>query len=104
MVDPNALQYLNQLTHLTYDLSLHWRWMDVERHRAQELATPRYTDPKRLVRHGFKGYSPADEGGIIQEIVKRIGAANRSFMGFGVRTGAASKSVKLLVEGWSGVW
>ncbi|HKA76891.1 MAG TPA: hypothetical protein VKD19_07270 [Pseudolabrys sp.] len=104
MVDPNALQYLNQLTHLTYDLSLHWRWMDVERHRAQELATPRYTDPKRLVRHGFKVYSQADEDGIIQEIFKRIGAPNRSFIEFGVQTGVECNSVKLLIEGWSGLW
>jgi len=66
MVDPNALQFLTQLTHLTYDLSLQRRQMDVERHRAQELATSRYADPKRLVRHGFKVYSQSDEDGIIQ--------------------------------------
>jgi hypothetical protein len=104
MVDPNALQYLNQLTHLTYELSLHWRWMDVERHRAQELATPRYANPKRLVRHGFKVYSQSDEDGIIQEIFRRIGAPNRSFIEFGVQTGVECNTVKLLVEGWSGLW
>ena len=104
MVDPNALQFLTQLTHLTYDLSLQRRQMDVERHRAQELATPRYADPKRLVRHGFKVYSQSDEDGIIQEIFNRIGTTNRTFIEFGVETGIECNSVKLLVEGWSGLW
>ena len=104
MVDPNALQFLTQLTHLTYDLSLQRRQMDVERHRAQELATPRYADPKRLVRHGFKVYSQSDEDGIIQEIFNRIGTTKRTFIEFGVETGIECNSVKLLVEGWSGLW
>ena len=104
MIDANAFQQLIQIARLNLDLSAHWRRMDVERYRAQELATPRYADPKRLVRHGFKVYSQADEDGIIQEIFKRIGAANRSFIEFGVETGIECNSVKLLVEGWSGLW
>jgi hypothetical protein len=104
MVDPNALQLLNQLTHLTYELSLGWRRMDVERYRTQELATPRYVEPKRLLRHGFKVYSQSDEDGIIQEIFKRIGATSRTFIEFGVETGVECNSVKLLLEGWSGLW
>ncbi|HYC15750.1 MAG TPA: hypothetical protein VEC94_00945 [Pseudolabrys sp.] len=104
MDDQNALQFLIQLTHLTYDLSLQRRQMDVERHRARELATPRYADPKRLVCHGFKVYSQSDEDGIIQEIFKRIGATSRTFIEFGVETGIECNTVKLLVEGWSGLW
>lgn len=104
MVDPNALQLLTQLTHLNYEMSLNWRRLDVERYRMQELATPRYAEPKRLVRHGFKVYSQSDEDGIIQEIFKRIGAASRTFIEFGVETGVECNSVKLLVEGWSGLW
>ena len=104
MVDPNALQFLTQLTHLTYDLSLQRRQMDVERHSAQELTTPPYADPKRLFRHGFKVYSQSDEDGIIQEIFNRIGATARTFIEFGVETGIECNSVKLLVEGWSGLW
>src|SRR6478736_6510817 len=100
MVDPNALQLLTQLTHMNYDMSLNWRRLDVERFRMQELATPRYTDPKRLLRHGFKVYSQSDEDGIIQEIFKRIGTSNRTFIEFGVEC----NTVKLLVEGWSGLW
>lgn len=104
MVDPNALQLLNQLTHMNYEMSLNWRRLDVERFRMQELATPRYTEPKRLVRHGFKVYSQSDEDGIIQEIFKRIGTTSRTFIEFGVETGVECNSVKLLVEGWNGLW
>ncbi len=104
MVDPNAPQLLSQLTHMNYEMSLNWRRLDVERYRMQELATPRYTQPKRLVRHGFKVYSQSDEDGIIQEIFNRIGTANRTFIEFGVETGVECNSVKLLVEGWSGLW
>ena len=84
---------------MNYDMSLNWRRLDVERYRMQELATPRYTEPKRLVRHGFKVYSQSDEDGIIQEIFKRIGTTNRTFIEFGVETGVECNSVKLLVEG-----
>jgi hypothetical protein len=104
MVDPNTLQHLVQLTHMNYDLSLVWRRMYVDRYRAEELATPRYADPKRLVRHGFKVYSQCDEDGIIQEIFRRIGTSNRTFIEFGVESGVECNSVKLLVEGWSGMW
>jgi hypothetical protein len=104
MVDPNALQLLSQLTHMNYEMSLNWRRMDVERYRLQELATPRYTEPKRLLRHGFKVYSQSDEDGIIQEIFNRIGTMNRTFIEFGVETGIECNSVKLLLEGWNGLW
>jgi len=105
MVDPNAaLQLLTQLTHLTYDLSQNWRRMDVERFRMEELSTPRYADPKRLLRYGFKVYSQSDEDGIIQEIFRRIGVTNRTFVEFGVENGTECNSVKLLLEGWNGFW
>ena len=104
MVDPNALQLLTQLTHMNYEMSLNWRRMDVERYRMHELATARYVNPKRLVRHCFKVYSQSDEDGIIQEIFKRIGVTNRTFIEFGVETGVECNSVKLLLEGWNGLW
>ena len=69
-----------------------------------ELAKPRNTDPKRLLRYGFKMYSQCDEDGIIQEIFRRIGAKHRTFIEFGVETGIECNSVKLLIEGWRGLW
>jgi hypothetical protein len=71
---------------------------------SDELAKPRHADPKRLVRYGFKVYSQCDEDGIIQEIFRRIGTTNRVFVEFGVESGCECNSVKLLLEGWRGVW
>ena len=78
--------------------------MNIHRFRDELLAQPRYADAKRLLRHGFKVYSQHDEDGIIQEIFRRIGTATRSFVEFGVETGIECNSVKLLVEGWRGLW
>jgi hypothetical protein len=71
---------------------------------SEELAAPRYADPKRLLRYGFKVYSQCDEDGIIQEIFKRIETTNRIFVEFGVETGVECNTVKLLLEGWRGLW
>jgi len=71
---------------------------------AQEMTQPRNSDPKRLLRHGFKIYSQNDEDGIIQEIFRRIGTADRSFVEFGVQNGFECNTAKLLVEGWRGLW
>lgn len=70
----------------------------------EELEKPRHADPKRLLRYGFKVYSQCDEDGIIQEIFRRIGTTNRVFVEFGVEAGSECNSVKLLVEGWRGLW
>ena len=78
--------------------------MDLQRFWAETLAQPRYADPRRLLRHGFKVYSQHDEDGIIQEIFRRIGTATRTFVEFGVETGVECNTVKLLIEGWRGLW
>jgi hypothetical protein len=70
----------------------------------EEMAKPRNADPRRLLRHGFKVYSQNDEDGIIQEIFRRIGMTSRTFVEFGVDTGLECNTVKLLVEGWRGLW
>jgi hypothetical protein len=69
-----------------------------------EMAKPRHADPKRLLRYGFKTYAQNDEDGILQEIFRRIGMASRTFVEFGVESGVECNSVKLLVEGWRGLW
>jgi hypothetical protein len=80
------------------------RQIEAEYYRQQDLAQPRYADPKRLLRYGFKVYSQSDEDGILQEIFTRVGVTNRTFVEFGVETGIECNSVKLLVEGWNGLW
>src|SRR5215475_6955019 len=78
--------------------------MELQRFWAEILREPRYADPKRLLRYGFKVYSQCDEDGIIQEIFKRIETTNRIFVEFGVETGIECNTVKLLLEGWRGLW
>jgi hypothetical protein len=75
-----------------------------ERYVSRLLATPRYSDPKRLVRYGYKVYSQNDEDGIIAEIFRRIGTTNRAFVEFGAETGLENNTLKLLLEDWRGLW
>src|SRR5436305_1405194 len=92
-----ALNHIANFSAAMVQMNLHRFW-------AEMLAQPRYVDPKRLLRHGFKVYSQHDEDGIVQEIFRRIGATSRTFVEFGVETGAECNTVKLLLEGWRGLW
>ena len=78
--------------------------LELLRYWEAELAKPRHADPKRLLKYGFKVYSQCEEDGIIQEIFKRIGVSNRTFVEFGVQTGIECNTLKLLIEGWNGLW
>ncbi|MEI6302509.1 MAG: hypothetical protein WCR74_13790 [Betaproteobacteria bacterium] len=68
------------------------------------LAQPAYADPRRLERHGFKGYSQQDEDGILQEIFRRIGEGDRRFIEIGVGDGLENNTLYLLYQGWRGLW
>jgi hypothetical protein len=103
MTDTNV-QELLQWMRLNAEVSMAGLQIDVMRLWAEELAKPRHADPKRLLRYGFKVYSQNEEDGIIQEIFKRVGTTNRTFVEFGVETGIESNTTKLLVEGWRGLW
>lgn len=78
--------------------------MSKEEYVRSLLAEPKYDDPKRLERHGFKVYSQYDEDGIIQEIFRRVGSSAKTFVEFGVGDGQENNSLKLLLEGWRGLW
>ena len=92
-----ALNHIANFNAAMVQMNLHRFWTET-------IAQPRYADPKRLLRHGFKVYSQHDEDGIIQEIFRRIGAPKRTFVEFGVETGVECNTVKLLIEGWGGLW
>ena len=64
----------------------------------------RIEDPLHLDRFGFKVYSQNDEDGIIQEIFRRIGTTNKTFVEFGVQDGLESNCHWLLFNGWKGLW
>lgn len=68
------------------------------------FATPRFQEPKRLLKHGFKVYSQHDEDGIIEEIFRRIGTTDRFFVEFGVGDGLENCTSYCLLKGWSGIW
>lgn len=78
--------------------------LQCERALREILADERYADPRRLERHGRKVYSQNDEDGILEEIFRRIGTASRSFVEFGVADGRENNTLKLLLEGWHGLW
>ncbi len=71
---------------------------------AELTATPRFSDPKRLLWSGYKVYSQSDEDGIIAEIFHRIGTTSRRFVEFGVEDGLECNSTFLLIQGWKGIW
>jgi|SRR5882724_878182 len=75
-----------------------------ERYVKELLSDPKYNDKKRLEIYGFKVCSQYDEDGIIQEIFNRIGLGTRKFVEFGVENGLENNTLKLLLEGWSGLW
>jgi hypothetical protein len=68
------------------------------------LTSEKYANPLRLERFGFKVYSQNEEDGIIEEIFKRIGTLNQTFVEFGVQNGLENNTLYLLQKGWQGVW
>jgi hypothetical protein len=65
---------------------------------------PRYSDPRRLIAHGYKVYSMHDQDGILHEIFNRIGTTDRYFVEFGASDGLTSNTLYMLLKGWSGSW
>jgi hypothetical protein len=82
----------------------HSRALEQQRYWEQTMATPRYADPKRLLRHGAKAYSQNDEDGILAEIFRRIGITDRTFVEIGAGDGPENNTLALLVQGWRGLW
>ena len=104
MSDSDVLRQLLAVARFTANVETQRLKMEFARYWADEMAKPRYADPKRLQQYGFKIYSQNDEDGIIQEIFRRIGTGSRTFIEFGVQNGFECNTAKLLVEGWRGLW
>jgi hypothetical protein len=79
-------------------------YIDAEQYRRSLFSDEKYREGNRLEPYGFKVYSQCDEDGIIQEIFNRIGLKSRTFIEFGVGNGLENNTLKLLLEGWSGLW
>lgn len=77
----------------------------IRRARYEELKTQKLkAEPKALAGYGYKVFSQSDEDGIINEIFRRIGLTNRTFVEFGVGDGLENNTVALIYESWSGLW
>src|SRR5579863_959595 len=68
------------------------------------LDSPRNSDPRRLLRSGYRVYSQGDEDGILREIFRRIGEGDRTFIELGTGGGLENNTLFLLAQGWRGVW
>ena len=80
------------------------RLTKLQRNDAKYENQRRMEDPLHLDRFGWKVYSQNDEDGIIQEIFRRIGTTNKTFVEFGVQEGLESNCHWLLFNGWRGLW
>jgi hypothetical protein len=76
----------------------------LEMHLQQLLQAPPYDASKRLERHGLRAFSQNDEDGILQEIFRRIGTGDKTFVEFGVQDGLQNNTRLLLYQGWRGLW
>ena len=73
-------------------------------YREPLLESEKQSDPRTLACYGYTAYSQADEDGILQEVFRRVGAANRQFLEFGCGDGLENNSTYLLLTGWQGAW
>jgi hypothetical protein len=97
------IQKIKTLFHIHQTLlDIHQTLLNIE--SVQLMNEVRNRNPKTLLQHGFKAYSQFDEDGIIQEIFKRIGTTNKTFVEFGVGNGLENNSVYLLALKWRGLW
>jgi hypothetical protein len=64
----------------------------------------RYSDERRLLKHGFQVCSQNAEDGMIHEIFRRIGTGNRVFAEIGISDGTENNTAFLLSQGWTGFW
>jgi len=88
-----------------------------ERHLRQIAAVEVHRETDRLKREAAasdgglrlntfeqKVFSQYGEDGIIQEIFRRIGVTNQTFIEFGVGNGLENNTLNLLMQDWLGLW
>lgn len=68
------------------------------------LQEDRYQDPKHLARFEHQVFSQNGEDGILAEIFRRIGTADKTFLEVAAGSGLENNTVYLLTQGWRGWW
>ena len=63
-----------------------------------------FSNPKRLEKYGYCIASQNEEDGMLAEVFRRIGVADKTFFEFGVGNGLQSITTALLLQGWRGWW
>lgn len=64
----------------------------------------RAKDSRWLGHFEYQVFSQNGEDGVIEEILKRIGAGSKTFMEIGVSDGLECNTTALLLKGWNGYW
>lgn len=76
----------------------------IERYLGDNLLNnPKYVGSQRITHFHRSVFSQNGEDGIIEEIFRRIGVTDKTFVEFGVH-GLKNNSTFLLVKGWRGLW
>ena len=60
--------------------------------------------PNPLLQYGKKYFSQADEDGILEEILRRIGRRSGTCVEIGAGDGLENNTLALVASGWRGVW
>lgn len=60
--------------------------------------------PNPLLQFGKKYFSQADEDGILEEILRRIGRSSGTCVEIGAGDGLENNTLALVASGWCGVW
>jgi len=107
----NALYYQqSQLEKIDNRCSVLWRLKQlVECSAASYIevlksSNERYRDPRRLTSYGAQYWSQNFEDGMVEEIFRRIGIVNKTFVEIGIGDGTETNTTALLSSGWSGWW
>jgi hypothetical protein len=75
-----------------------------DQYRRQLLLENKYGGEKGLNRYEKKVFSQNGEDGIIEELFRRIGDENRTFVEIGSGDGSENNTAFLLLKGWKGSW
>ena len=76
----------------------------IGRYREELLSRDRYANPRRLNAVEASVFSQTGADGILQEIFRRIGVTDRTFVEIGTESGIETNSTFLLWQEWSGWW
>jgi glycosyltransferase involved in cell wall biosynthesis len=105
-VQARGLDEVRRVGALEADRALYLALSELGRRHAAIASSPgQVVGPLGLAPYELRGYSQNGEDGVIAEILRRVGTANRFFVEFGVESGQEGNCVYLAdVAAWSGLF